>query len=116
MQRWRSCSAPPSQPNGSSTRRNDPLGRSRERYVDLQLKGKMALVTGGSEGIGRGIALGLAREGVDVAICARRPGPLEAAAAEIARETNRKIIAIPADLTKDADAKNFIDQGHKALG
>ena len=84
--------------------------------MDLGLEGKTALVTGGSEGIGRGIALGLAREGVDVAICARRPGPLEAAAAEIARETNRKIIAIPADLTKDADAKKFVAEGHRALG
>jgi 3-oxoacyl-[acyl-carrier protein] reductase len=84
--------------------------------MDLGLNGKTALVTGGSEGIGRGIALGLAREGVDVAICARRPGPLEAAAAEIARQTNRKIVAIPADLTRDADAKNFIEQGHRALG
>jgi NAD(P)-dependent dehydrogenase (short-subunit alcohol dehydrogenase family) len=84
--------------------------------MDLGLEGKTALVTGGSEGIGRGIALGLAREGVDVAICARRPGPLEAAAAEIARETNRKVVAIPADLTKDADAKKFVEEGHRALG
>jgi 3-oxoacyl-[acyl-carrier protein] reductase len=84
--------------------------------MDLGLNGKTALVTGGSEGIGRGIALALAREGVDVAICARRSAPLEAAAAAIARETNRKIVAIPADLTKDADAKNFVEQGHQALG
>src|SRR3954468_10335637 len=84
--------------------------------MDLQLKGKTALVTGGSEGIGKGIARALAREGVDVAICARRKGPLEATAAEIAKETGRKIIAITADLTKDADAKSFIEQGHKALG
>src|SRR6266581_345113 len=84
--------------------------------MDLQLNGKTALVTGGSEGIGKGIARALAREGVDVAICARRKEPLEAAAAAIAKETGRKIIAIPADLTKDADARNFIEQGHKALG
>jgi len=84
--------------------------------MDLQLKGKTALVTGGSEGIGKGITRALAREGVDVAICARRKEPLEAAASEIAKETGRKIIAIPADLTKDADAKNFVTQGHKALG
>jgi NAD(P)-dependent dehydrogenase (short-subunit alcohol dehydrogenase family) len=84
--------------------------------MDLGLGGKTALVTGGSEGIGRGIALALAREGVDVAICARRSGPLEEAAAAIARETNRKIVAIPADLTKDEDAKNFVEQAHRALG
>jgi NAD(P)-dependent dehydrogenase (short-subunit alcohol dehydrogenase family) len=84
--------------------------------MDLQLKGKTALVTGGSEGIGKGIAHVLAKEGVDIAICARRQAPLEAAAAAIAKETGRKIIAIPADLTKDADAKNFVEQGHRALG
>src|SRR6202163_3268805 len=84
--------------------------------MDLKLKGKTALVTGGSEGIGRGIARLLAKEGVDVAICARRKEPLEAAAKEIAKETGRKIVAIAADLRKDADAKNFIEQGHKALG
>src|SRR5919205_3892362 len=84
--------------------------------MDLQLKGKTALVTGGSEGIGKGITRALAREGVDVAICARRKDVLEAAANEIAKETGRKIVAIPADLTKDADAKNFVEQGQKALG
>src|SRR5471032_996509 len=84
--------------------------------MDLQLQGKTALVTGGSEGIGKGIAIALAKEGVDVAICARRKDVLEATAAEIARATNRKIVAIPADLRKDADAKNFIEKAHEALG
>jgi len=84
--------------------------------MDLQLSGKTALVTGGSEGIGKGITRALAREGVDVAMCARRKDVLETAAKEIAKETGRKIIAIPADLTKDADAKRFIAEGHKALG
>jgi NAD(P)-dependent dehydrogenase (short-subunit alcohol dehydrogenase family) len=84
--------------------------------MDLQLEGKTALVTGGSEGIGRGITLALAKEGVDVAVCARRKDVLEKAAAEIAKQTNRKIVAIPADLRKDADAKAFIEQAHNALG
>ena len=84
--------------------------------MDLKLTGKTALVTGGSEGIGKGIALALAREGVDIAICARRKQPLEAAANEIAKESGRKILAIPADLTKDDDAKKFVAQSHEALG
>jgi NAD(P)-dependent dehydrogenase (short-subunit alcohol dehydrogenase family) len=84
--------------------------------MDLQLEGKTAFVTGASEGIGRGIARALAREGVDLAICARRKDKLEAAAAEIGKESGRKIVAIPADLTKDGDAKNFVDKAHQALG
>jgi NAD(P)-dependent dehydrogenase (short-subunit alcohol dehydrogenase family) len=84
--------------------------------MDLQLKGKTALVTGGSEGIGKGIALMLAKEGVDVAICARRIEPLQKTADEISYATGRKIIPIVADLTKDADAKNFVEQAQSALG
>jgi NAD(P)-dependent dehydrogenase (short-subunit alcohol dehydrogenase family) len=84
--------------------------------MDLQMNGKTALVTGGSAGIGKAIAFALAHEGVDVAICARRKQPLEAAASQIARETNRKIVAIPADLTKPADAEAFVKDAHTALG
>ena len=84
--------------------------------MDLKLTGKTALVTGGSEGIGKGIALALAKEGVDVAICARRMEPLKATADEIAAATGRKIVPITADLTKDADCKSFIEQAHKAMG
>jgi NAD(P)-dependent dehydrogenase (short-subunit alcohol dehydrogenase family) len=84
--------------------------------MDLQMNGKTALVTGASAGIGKAIAHALAREGVDVAICGRRKEPLESAASEIARETNRKIVPIPADLTKPADAENFVKQAHAALG
>jgi NAD(P)-dependent dehydrogenase (short-subunit alcohol dehydrogenase family) len=84
--------------------------------MDLKLNGKCALVTGGSAGIGKAIARTLAAEGVDVAICARRKEPLAAAAAEIARATNRKILPIPADLTKPGDAENFVRQAHLALG
>jgi 3-oxoacyl-[acyl-carrier protein] reductase len=84
--------------------------------MDLAMAGKKAIVTGGSEGIGRAITLALAREGVDVAICARRKEPLEQAAAEIAKATGRKIFPIPADLTKAADAENFVNKAHAALG
>src|SRR5215468_7832351 len=84
--------------------------------MDLRLTDKTALVTGGSAGIGKGIARALAREGVDVAICSRRPDAIAAAAAEIANETGRKVIGIVADLTTDHDARNFIAKGHEALG
>jgi NAD(P)-dependent dehydrogenase (short-subunit alcohol dehydrogenase family) len=83
--------------------------------MDLRLNGKTALVTGGSAGIGKGIALALAREGVDLAICARRQEPLERAAAEIADATGRRIVPIPADLTQPADAENFVRQAHAEL-
>src|SRR6201990_1450714 len=84
--------------------------------MDLKLKGKTALITGGSEGIGKGIALALAQERVDLAICARRKEPLDEAAQEITKATGRKVVPITADLRSDKDAKNFIEQAHKALG
>ena len=49
--------------------------------MDLGMTDKKAIVTGASEGIGKAIARALAGEGVDVAICARRKGPLEQTAA-----------------------------------
>lgn len=84
--------------------------------MDLKLTGKTAIVTGASEGIGKAIALGLAKEGVDVAICARRREPLEATAQEIAAETGRKIVAIPTDLTKAAEAEAFVKKAKDELG
>jgi len=84
--------------------------------MDLKLNGKTALVTGGSAGIGKAIARALAGEGVDIAVCARRKEPLEAAASEIARATNRKIVPILADLTRPPDAENFVRHAHSALG
>jgi NAD(P)-dependent dehydrogenase (short-subunit alcohol dehydrogenase family) len=65
--------------------------------MDLQLRGKRAIVTGGSRGIGKVIARQLAYEGVDVVIAARTKEPLERAAAEIAGATGRRVIPAVAD-------------------
>jgi len=84
--------------------------------MDLQLNGKKAIVTGGSEGIGKAITLALAKEGVDVAICARRKSLLEDTSAEINKATNRTVVPIVADLTKTEDANSFIEQAVEKLG
>ena len=84
--------------------------------MELGMQGKKALVTGGSEGIGKAVTRALAREGVEVAICARRKEPLEQAAAEIAKETGRKIVPLAADMTKPADVERFVKDAHAALG
>jgi NAD(P)-dependent dehydrogenase (short-subunit alcohol dehydrogenase family) len=77
--------------------------------MDLGLKGKVALVTGGSKGIGAAIALGLAREGARVAICARQPGPLERTAQEIARTTGAEVFPVAGDLTRPADVQRIVE-------
>jgi NAD(P)-dependent dehydrogenase (short-subunit alcohol dehydrogenase family) len=65
--------------------------------MDLELRGKRALVTGGSRGIGKAIARTLAEEGCDVAICARTREPLEATARDLAKETGRRVLPVVAD-------------------
>ncbi len=84
--------------------------------MDLQLNGKVAIVTGGSKGIGKAIAFELAREGVDLALAARSEGPLRASAEEIASETGRKVIAIPTNTTKTSDVQNLVDKTAAEFG
>jgi NAD(P)-dependent dehydrogenase (short-subunit alcohol dehydrogenase family) len=84
--------------------------------MDLELKGKRAIVTGGSRGIGKAIARQLAEEGVDVAIAARGRDLLEASAAEIAKATGRRIVPIVADMGNDASVEALVAQAVSALG
>lgn len=83
--------------------------------MDLGLKGKGAIVTGSSKGIGRAIALGLAAEGANVAICARKDGPLQKTAEEI-RAHGVTVFAETCDVS-DADALSaWLDKAKEALG
>jgi NAD(P)-dependent dehydrogenase (short-subunit alcohol dehydrogenase family) len=84
--------------------------------MDLGLRGKHAIVTGGSLGIGKAIARELAREGADVAIVARTKDQLEAAARELAAETGRRVIPLAADVTSKAQVDAMVDQAAAQLG
>ena len=84
--------------------------------MDLGLQGKHAIVTGGSKGIGRAIARELAREGVDVAIVARGQDALEAAARELSAETNRRVIALTADVTSKEQVDRMVAEAARQLG
>jgi 3-oxoacyl-[acyl-carrier protein] reductase len=77
--------------------------------MDLGLKGKVALVTGGSKGIGKAVARGLAEEGAKVAICARTKSELETAAAELGKTTGGEIFAVAGDLTREADVQKIVE-------
>jgi 3-oxoacyl-[acyl-carrier protein] reductase len=84
--------------------------------VDLGLGGKTAIVTGGSKGLGQAIALELAREGVDVAICARSDAEIKEAAEAIAGETGRKVVAEVCDVTDAEQIAGFVDGAASSLG
>src|SRR5919204_5077113 len=84
--------------------------------MELGLQGKHAIVTGGSRGIGKAIALELAREGVDVAIVARSKADLEASARELAAETGRRVIPLAADVTSKEQVDSMVSQAAQQLG
>lgn len=77
--------------------------------MDLGLKGRVALVAAASRGLGRAIAWELAREGADVAICARGKEQLKRTAAEIAKESGARIVAIAADVTSTRDVLEMVE-------
>ena len=73
--------------------------------MELGLKGRTAVITGGSKGIGKSIAKGLAAEGVNVVLIARNKEMLAAAAEEIRKSSGVRVLAIPTDIKSAAAVK-----------
>jgi 3-oxoacyl-[acyl-carrier protein] reductase len=84
--------------------------------MDLHLKGRAAVITGASKGIGKAIALGLAEEGVSVALLARTEATLQAAADEIRAATGSTVLALPTDIRDAAAVAASIDRARAELG
>ena len=84
--------------------------------MDMGLKDKVAIVTGGSDGIGKATATSMAQEGARVVICARRKDTLEAAAEEIRRQTGGTVLPIQGDVTNPSDVEKVVNGAVEAFG
>ena len=84
--------------------------------MDLNLTGKVALVAGASQGMGRAIARGFVQEGVKVSICARGKAALEGTAEAIRKESGGAVLSVVADMTRDEDIKKFVSQSADHFG
>ena len=84
--------------------------------MDLGLHGKVAIVTGGSEGIGKAAAASMAAEGADVVIAARRADVLEAAADEIRAVSQHGVLALPTDVMDPEQVRALIDRTVEEFG
>ena len=83
--------------------------------ADFSLEGKVAIVTGGSRGIGRSIALGLAEHGADVVIAARKHEPL-AEAVEAVSKVGRRAVAVPTNVRRSEELDQLVQETKRQLG
>ncbi len=76
--------------------------------MDLEIKDKVAIVCASSKGLGKAVAIGLAREGVKLTLCSRGGGDLDKTRREIVSETGVDVLAIECDVSKTADIKKVV--------
>ena len=85
--------------------------------MDLfRLNGRVALVTGGSKGLGKSMALGLAQAGATTVLCSRHLSECRAATAEITSQTGREGLGLAADVTREEDVKKLVNEIVKRFG
>jgi 3-oxoacyl-[acyl-carrier protein] reductase len=84
--------------------------------MDLGLKGRGVIVAASSHGIGRATAEAFAREGAQVAMCARSEKPLQEAASKIQSDTGAEVYAEPLDVTNPERVQRFVEQVNKRFG
>ena len=84
--------------------------------MDLGLTGKVAIITGGSQGIGKATASAMAAEGALVVICARRLDILAGAAEDIKILTNGEILPVQADVTEPTQTKKLVEKTINTYG
>jgi 3-oxoacyl-[acyl-carrier protein] reductase len=84
--------------------------------VSQDLKGKTAIVTGASRGIGKALAETAAGLGINLAIAARQEGPLKEAAAEIEKKYKVQVLPVPCDVTKLEDLENLVNKAKAKFG
>jgi NAD(P)-dependent dehydrogenase (short-subunit alcohol dehydrogenase family) len=82
----------------------------------FDLTGRVALVTGGSKGLGKAMARGFAEAGADVVISSRHEAELQSAAAEIAAGTKSKVLHVVADMTRRDEVRKLADSALKRMG
>ncbi len=84
--------------------------------MDLGIKGRAAIVTGASRGIGRETARQFLEEGARVMICGRNAETIEKSRADLAKQTGGEVHAVAADMTKEADIARLVDTAKQKFG
>src|SRR5262245_30372210 len=76
----------------------------------FDLHGRVAIVTGGSKGLGEAMAAGLASAGAQLVVVSRKPDEIEATAKQLSADYGQRVVPIAADVTQPADAKRIVER------